>query len=202
MKTWYEILEVSENASKEIIEKAYRVLAKKYHPDLQTQENRQKAENKMKEINEAYDILNCDEKRRAYDIYLEEERQKQTKKQEIENKNERILQEQLEKQLKQQMESQMQAQYEQKYNEAYESYLRRLGYKIKYKWTWKNYKEFLITILVIILICAILWFFPPTHKILTDLYESNFIIKAIIDIVIKILQGIWNGICSFFTNIF
>ena len=33
--TLYEILEVSEKASKEIIEKAYRVLAKKYHPDLQ-----------------------------------------------------------------------------------------------------------------------------------------------------------------------
>lgn len=33
--TLYEVLEVSENASKEIIEKAYKVLAKKYHPDLQ-----------------------------------------------------------------------------------------------------------------------------------------------------------------------
>mgnify|MGYP004462013251 CR=1 FL=1 len=33
--TLYELLEVSENASKEIIEKAYKVLAKKYHPDLQ-----------------------------------------------------------------------------------------------------------------------------------------------------------------------
>lgn len=33
--TLYEVLEVSENASTEIIEKAYKVLAKKYHPDLQ-----------------------------------------------------------------------------------------------------------------------------------------------------------------------
>ena len=33
--TLYELLEVSENASEEIIEKAYKVLAKKYHPDLQ-----------------------------------------------------------------------------------------------------------------------------------------------------------------------
>lgn len=33
--TLYELLEVSENASKEIIEKAYKVLVKKYHPDLQ-----------------------------------------------------------------------------------------------------------------------------------------------------------------------
>ena len=35
MKNYYEILQVNENASQEIIEKAYKVLAKKYHPDLQ-----------------------------------------------------------------------------------------------------------------------------------------------------------------------
>ena len=45
-KTLYDILEVSEKASKEVIEKAYRVLAKKYHPDLQTDENKIKAESK------------------------------------------------------------------------------------------------------------------------------------------------------------
>jgi len=63
MKTLYEILEVSENASDEIIEKAYKVLAKKYHPDLQADENRKQAEGKMKEINEAYDVLSNKEKR-------------------------------------------------------------------------------------------------------------------------------------------
>ena len=50
MKTLYEILEVSENASKEVIEKAYRVLAKKYHPDLQPEEKKQKAEEAIKKI--------------------------------------------------------------------------------------------------------------------------------------------------------
>ena len=67
MNTLYEILEVSENASKEVIEKAYRVLAKKYHPDLQTPENKQMAEAKMKQINEAYDILSDELKRKEYD---------------------------------------------------------------------------------------------------------------------------------------
>ena len=50
MKTLYEILEVSESASKEIIEKAYKVLAKKYHPDLQTEQDKPGAEKKMKEL--------------------------------------------------------------------------------------------------------------------------------------------------------
>ena len=39
MKNYYEILEVSQNASPEVIEKAYKALVKKYHPDLQTKEN-------------------------------------------------------------------------------------------------------------------------------------------------------------------
>ena len=71
MKTLYEILEVSENASKEVIEKAYRVLAKKYHPDLQPEEQKQKAEETIKKINEAYAILSNEEKRKEYDETLE-----------------------------------------------------------------------------------------------------------------------------------
>ena len=66
MKTLYEILEVSENASKEVIEKAYRVLAKKYHPDLQPEEQKLKAEETIKKINEAYAILSNEEKRKEY----------------------------------------------------------------------------------------------------------------------------------------
>ena len=74
MSTLYDILEVSEKASKEVIEKAYRVLAKKYHPDLQQPENKKNAEIKMKEINEAYDILSDDTKRKAYDEELARKR--------------------------------------------------------------------------------------------------------------------------------
>ena len=51
--TLYEILQVSENASQEIIEKAYKVLAKKYHPDLQQEKDKKSAEDMMKKINEA-----------------------------------------------------------------------------------------------------------------------------------------------------
>src|SRR5699024_6649313 len=75
MKTLYEILEVSENASKEVLDKAYKVLAKKYHPDLQMPENKSEAEKKMKEINEAYDILSDDAKRKEYDDKLKTERE-------------------------------------------------------------------------------------------------------------------------------
>lgn len=70
----YELLEVSENASKEIIEKVYKIKVKKYHPDLQRPENRNESEKKMKEINEAYDILSDDFKRKQYDDTLKNER--------------------------------------------------------------------------------------------------------------------------------
>lgn len=77
MLNLYEVLEVSEKASKEVIEKAYRVLAKKYHPDLQAESEKQAAESKMKQINEAYEILSDSEKRKNYDLALKQEREEQ-----------------------------------------------------------------------------------------------------------------------------
>ena len=78
MKTLYDLLEVSRYASNEVIEKAYKILAKKYHPDLQSEENKKIAEEKMKKINLAYETLINEEKRKKYDAELakkeEEER--------------------------------------------------------------------------------------------------------------------------------
>ena len=93
MKNYYEILEVSQSASPEVIEKAYKALVKKYHPDLQPNENKMDAEKKLKIINEAYDILSNKEKKELYDIQLKnfqykEEQQKIEKlKKEYQNKN-------------------------------------------------------------------------------------------------------------------
>lgn len=67
--TYYDILEVSQTASIEVIRMAYRALAKKYHPDTYTGDAGF-AEYKMKQINEAYDVLSTPEKRRAYDCSL------------------------------------------------------------------------------------------------------------------------------------
>jgi curved DNA-binding protein len=66
MKNLYEILGVSENATQDEIKKAYRKLAKKYHPDIcKTKE----CEEKFKEINTAYEILGDPEKRKQYNMY-------------------------------------------------------------------------------------------------------------------------------------
>ena len=99
MEDYYEILEVSQNASNEVIEKAYKVLAKKYHPDSNKEQNKVWAEEKFKKINEAYETLKDEEKR---DIYNNELLQYKHKEQEIyENEYERmrIENEQLKKRL-------------------------------------------------------------------------------------------------------
>jgi len=66
-KDYYEILGVDKTASQEEIKKAYRKLAKKYHPDV-NKGNKEAAE-KFKEINEAYEVLGDEEKRRKYDQF-------------------------------------------------------------------------------------------------------------------------------------
>ena len=75
MKNYYDLLEVNPKASREIIEKAYRVLIKKYHPDLYQGEEKVYAEAKLRELNEAYHILSSDFLREQYDMELEKEKQ-------------------------------------------------------------------------------------------------------------------------------
>jgi len=63
-KSLYKTLEISENASEAEIKKAYRKLARQYHPDVNKEAS---AEEKFKEINSAYEILSDKEKKRQYD---------------------------------------------------------------------------------------------------------------------------------------
>ena len=64
---YYEILQVSKEATKTEIKKAYRKLAMKYHPDRNPDDK--EAEEMFKKINEAYEVLSNDEKRAIYDRY-------------------------------------------------------------------------------------------------------------------------------------
>src|SRR6185369_9543710 len=65
-KDYYQLLGVAENATAEDIKKAYRRLAKQYHPDAN--QNDPKAAEKFKEIGEAYSVLSDAEKRKQYDV--------------------------------------------------------------------------------------------------------------------------------------
>ena len=76
-KNYYELLEVSEKASPEVIKKAYITLVKKYHPDLQSDDEKKSAEDKIKEINEAYEVLSDKAKKESYDRKLQMQRIKE-----------------------------------------------------------------------------------------------------------------------------
>ena len=236
MKNYYEILEVSENASKEIIEKAYRVLSKKYHPDLQEESKKEKSKIKMQEINEAYEVLKDSLKREEYDNKLKEERNFETKKREQEileaqrneferykesiskeksdfskvddyeeEKNKKIKRQQQEFQRQeyemQEEQEKIKNEYRQQYQDAYEDYLRSLGYKIKYKWTWKKTKELLISIAIMAIIAIAVWYFPPTHKFLIEFYNSNKIVHIFVDLIINFLDILKNIFIEFFSNL-
>ena len=65
-RDYYEVLGVSKNATDKEIKKAYRQLARKYHPDNNKDAD---AEAKFKEVSEAYEVISDANKRKAYDQY-------------------------------------------------------------------------------------------------------------------------------------
>jgi molecular chaperone DnaJ len=68
-RDYYEILGVGRDATQEELKKAYRRLAKEFHPDKVPPERKKEAEEKFKEISEAYGVLSDEEKRAYYDRY-------------------------------------------------------------------------------------------------------------------------------------
>lgn len=67
-RDYYEVLGVSKTATEDELKKAYRKLAKKYHPDANP-DNKEEAEAKFKEVNEAYEVLSDPKKRQMYDQF-------------------------------------------------------------------------------------------------------------------------------------
>ena len=189
MKNYYEILEVDKNASEEVIEKAYKTLAKKYHPDLQNNSN---CQDKMRQINEAYEILSNDFERREYDEKIK--RQSVS----IEEYN-RIIQEnnRLKKDLKrvvnQREMSQNQGRLEemsimQRYYEQIKKATKQPQMRYERKKTkisLEKIKKIVIYIAILIGIGLVLAIVPFTRKFFINLYNNNVIIKLLVDTIVE-----------------
>ena len=74
MKDYYKILEISINATNDDIKKAFRSLAKKYHPDRNV--NDKNALRKFQEVNEAYEVLSNEDSRKEYDKKISDFKQR------------------------------------------------------------------------------------------------------------------------------
>lgn len=189
MKNYYEILEVDKNASEEVIEKAYKTLAKKYHPDLQ---NDSDCQDKMRQINEAYEILSNDFKRREYDEKIK--RQSVS----IEEYN-RIIQEnnRLKKDLKrvanQREINQNQERLEemsivQRYYEQIKKATKQPQMRYERKKTkisLEKIRKIVIYIAILIGIGLVLAIVPFTRKFFINLYNNNVIIKLLVDTIVE-----------------
>ena len=68
-KDYYKTLEIEKNATPEEIKKAYRKLVRKWHPDAYKGDNKKEAEDKFKEVQEAYNILTDTQKKAMYDKF-------------------------------------------------------------------------------------------------------------------------------------
>ncbi len=82
--------------------------------------------------------------------------------------------------------------------QAYGDYLQKQGYKVKYPWTWLRVKRLLISIVAVIVSLFVLWHIPFVKNSLTNLYQENFVIKFLVDIINSIFMSIINGIKSIF----
>ena len=211
-KNYYDILQINQNASPEIIEKAYKTLAKKYHPDLQEESNKKEAEEILKEINEAYEILSNPDKKALYDQNLKNETisqedyekmyvQNEELKEELNNlKNNtpntqysNINQENFEAIKKEEQEleyKRRQLQYQEQieqarqkaYHDAYIQDLKNRGYRIRYKKSFKDYLKGIISIIIVIIILILLWHIPFIQNFFINLYENNQAIHYVVDI--------------------
>lgn len=95
MKNYYEILEVNEKASQDTIKKVFKMHVKTYHPDTAPEDKKDLYEEKIKELNEAYEVLSDIDKRRLYNESLKESIEKNNIYNENFMEKEKILNEQI-----------------------------------------------------------------------------------------------------------
>ena len=199
-KNYYEILEVDKNASKEIIDKAYKTLAKRYHPDLQTREGKEQKEELMKKVNEAYDVLSDENKRTAYNqqlasqnvsmdeyqkILLENELLKQqleTARQNIQNN--RVYQQNTYSNEQRNTTPNVGQQTNFTANQPYQNpYVQtRRQYRTRRRLTFKQLIKIIGVIVGVILLCALIYQIPPVKEYFNNMYEENIFFKALVNI--------------------
>lgn len=198
MVDYYSILEINESASKETVEKVHKLLIKKYHPDLQPEENKKEAEEHMKLINEAYEVLTDPIKKEKYDAELKEfrmqkiiEEMKKSGKFKKETQNNvnngtNAKQEYTEIARKEQgspfnvTDEEIRRQAQVYYDELYNQYLYRHGYIRDKKQEFRDWLAKVLTIIIMIGILFAIIKIPYTRNLIKELIASNDIMNMLL----------------------
>lgn len=178
MKNYYEILEVNKRASAEVIEKAYRVLVRKYHPDLYTGEKQIYAERKIKEINEAYHILSDQFLKEQYDGELEKEERNRYEDMYHRNQDFNKTEEKKEKKTTNRNREKVEKPVKvgtlsSLIDLTKELFTNRKKRKEVKEVTQKDILAIVLTIIITLLIGVILWFIPFTNAWMRELLFEN-----------------------------
>lgn len=176
MKNYYDILEVNKKASKEVIDKAYRVLVKKYHPDMHQGAKKEYAEKKIKEINEAYNVLSDEFLKEQYDLELEKEEIKKNQsryEEKIKTKEEKIEESNFEKKVKKNKVGSFGAIVELTKELIYDLRKNKERREEIKEITKKDIFAIILTIVIIFAIGLILWFIPFTNGWIRELIFEN-----------------------------
>lgn len=206
-KNYYEILEIDKNASIEIIDKAYKTLVKKYHPDVQDDVS----DDKIKKIIEAYEVISDSEKREIYDSNLKSNTISIDDFNKLNFENEILKKENEE--LFQRINNLISSNYKRPVNEIpkqrttsiyknndfysqvvqppqeaytpskFENY--RNHYKMTDNSTIKNIISLCLTLLLFASLSYILWIIPFTHNYLVSIYDNNVALQSLINLFIK-----------------
>lgn len=207
MENYYDILEVSPKASKEIIDKAYKTLAKKYHPDANPEDKKKWAEEKFKKINEAYEIISDKQKREEYDIKMQQEKERLTNEsenlkiryqklyeqnQELKNRlnslnvvpttnthnNGDNIQENLYNNIQEEANRKITQSVNKAYHDAYIQRMRDYGYRVYHKKTLKEKARDWLSIVVTISVILIIALILWQIPAIRNYVESNKIFQA------------------------
>ncbi len=215
-KNYYKILQIDRNASPEIIEKAYKTLAKKYHPDLQSENNKEKYEEIFKVINEAYQTLSDPSLKASYDKSLSDNEISRDKYDMLYRQNQELKSELNDLQSQRnyfnnhqqniqntnipqdytnniKYEQEIQQAKQKAYHDAYIQDLKNRGYKIKERRTFSDYLKNILSFLIVLLILSIFFQLPFMKKYMNDLYNDNPIIRLIANIFINLFNIKING---------
>ena len=190
MKNYYEILEVDKKASKEVIEKAYKALAIKYHPDLKEGADKKLSETRMIEINEAYNVLSDETRRAEYDSKLQSAQENLYGNSEfLKAENDRLKQElarikgvnpseitntntnysnYTEEEFNRLLHEKINEARQKAYHDAYVDDMKRRGYHVVYHETPKQKLKKIVFVVVYILVIAIILRLPPVRNAIRE----------------------------------